>query len=292
MIKKILSHSAKQLAILVGAFLIAFLMFLAVGVVKGQWQEPGAAPPDGDTPAPLNVGGQPQQKLSSTDPIITGPYGPPGTPGQWNGSAGFNDVLITSTNQWVSSIGGGVCTPIQLNIPQQNPPGQPVIPAHTSIFTPVSFYNNAATGGSGIPWYISQVPVPATCINSFCTIVGVRYLDNGDGSPNISDTLESLRTANIFQIEQAAGINPPQINWNYWTKAGATDGLDCDAGRNGTLSGCDGVMKTFESSGGDDKILIYDDVVVSGAGYSELSSLQWSIRDDSSNRYGAFYLCS
>ena len=277
MIKKILNHSAKQLAILVGAFLIAFLMFLAVGVVRGQFQEPLLAPPLGDVSAPLNVGTAPQ--LKQTTPGNPCPVGMSLGPGQLCASIGANDFWVNSMGQWVSQLVGGACTPIEFNVGGTNTP-----------YTPVSYTNPSATTASGIPKFYVAISVPSQCVASSCTILGFRYLDTpgaGAGIPDPTDNLEVFRAATLFQMEVAAGINPPQINWFWWTKFGANDNTSCESGKNGSLSGCDVILNMQNSP----DMFIHDDVQATDAGFIEQATNQWNIKDADSQRYMRFYVC-
>ena len=294
MIKKIFKSSIKQIATLVAAFLIAFLLFLAVSVVKGQWDEPDEAPPGGNVSAPLNVGSVFQTKLAAPGQ---------GLPTNPSGSIGANDFYVGSMGQWVSQLVGGACIPIEFDIPQQNPLGQPVIPAYTSIYTPVNFWNNSATNINGQPFYVTPVPVPQTCINSSCDIFATEFVDtNADGNANpcsstvttnCDDTI-GVRSTSIMQLEFASGGGVPEVNWHRWVKNGGVDGVDCESGINGSIPvGCDKIIKL---PAGEKNIFLYDDAIIASAGTSpgpggEQTYLDWTLVDHHALRYASFHIC-
>src|SRR3989344_5526086 len=93
----------KDFGIWTAAFIVAFIVYLGIMVVRGSWFEPAAAPPGGNVAAPITLETPYQGKVAAG--VFTGIVG---TSGNFSGSIRANDFKVLSLNEWMNSLGGGL----------------------------------------------------------------------------------------------------------------------------------------------------------------------------------------
>lgn len=162
-----------------------------------------------------------------------------------SGSIGANDFFVSSVNGWVSNL-------FIKNLPE----------CQLLASSPVGISGNQA------------VAVPQTCLNSSCVLSML--------SKDASGVVEEIVGTEYLQYISGA-TNP--IFWlnivDWWVKTGiGADGVSCNRGRNGTLQGCDAILRL------NDNLRLNDDF----PGF-ELTAQSWTLKDTDLNSASDLFVC-
>lgn len=283
-----MNKTIRLASVFTGSLTVAFLIFMGILIAYGQWQEPGAAPPNGDTPAPLNAGNFTQVKLGNLILNSNGAF----TSGLlvnrdvdiYGGNLKFFDNPLSGINAGIIQPGGG--PGVVGDVLTRTPTGMAWASSPAGNCSLIGTTQSGLSPGLGTNYKL--VSVPSQCINSVCTLILI--------SRNVAGSLPAgyREYQSIEYIQFPTSVLPPGggSSGEKWLGVSASPNfLGSGHGANG-----DGYSDSLGNVG--ESEIGSPPPISAGIGLTddwstlENSPTQWVLVDNLPTRLAELYLCN